>query len=264
MPLNRMPNRTTNGLPFPLPPTVPGLLVLPGRDAGTCWEFGLAYEPTATVDTITNLVRNLKPGHEVCFEGPGPEDSYLLVRRTDQALESKIAFHGVSGTWRNCSFDHAVGFLRPTLAHINTPAGRKYASYTIYPSQGGERQETSQVMQTIGGRVFDILVGIVVLWAANLFLNPVPLAAALAWSLGLLLFWLRDSHSLWATSVGLLIGVALGAAVHLVTHLFGRSIVPPEGPFIHVLLDAGIGLAVGALALAASLGRHLWHERRAV
>lgn len=118
--------------------------------------------------------------------------------------------------------------------------------------------------QTIGGSAFDILVGIAVLWVANLMLDPVPLAAALAWALGLLAFWLRGSRSLRPASAGLVGGVALGTAVHLIVHVSGRSAPPSEGPFLHVLLDAAIGLAVGALALAASLGRHLWREHRAV
>jgi len=115
-------------------------------------------------------------------------------------------------------------------------------------------------MKAIGGRMFDILAGVAVLWVANLLLNPVPFVAALAWTLGLLLFWLLGSRSLWWASVGLFSGVALGATVHLFTHHTGHSAVPPEGPFMHVLWDATTGLTVGLLAFAASLGRQLWRE----
>lgn len=129
-------SRTTKGLPFPLPPALPGFRVLPGRDAGTCWDFTIAYVPSATVETIIHLLQNLEPGHQVCFERPGPEDAYLLVRRTDAVLELKTAFHGASGSWAGCSLDQAVEFLRPTLAHIDAAADREYASYTVYPGNG--------------------------------------------------------------------------------------------------------------------------------
>ena len=108
--------------------------------------------------------------------------------------------------------------------------------------------------------MFNILAGVAALWVANFLLNPVPLAAALAWALGLLLFWLLGSRSLRWASVGVLSGVALGATVHLSAHHTGRSAVPPEGLFMHVLWDATIGLTVGLIALAASLGRLLWRE----
>jgi len=117
-------------------------------------------------------------------------------------------------------------------------------------------------MKTIGDRVFSVLVGVVVLGMANLWLDPVPLAAALAWALGLLLFWTRQSPSLWPAVAGLLGGATLGAIVHLLTHLGGRSPPPAEGLAVHVLFDAALGVMVGALALAASLGRHLWRRMR--
>lgn len=113
-------------------------------------------------------------------------------------------------------------------------------------------------MHAIGGRMFDVLIGIAALWFANLMLKPAPLAAALAWGIGLLFFWLRSSRSLWAALAGLLSGVALGSALHLVAHVSGRSTVPPGSLFSHLLLEAGIGFSVGALALAASLGRRWW------
>ena len=69
-----------------------------------------------------------------------------------------------------------------------------------------------QVIKAIGDRLFDILVGAAVLYVANLLLDPAPIGAALAWSFGLLLFWLRGSHSLWHASAGVLTGAVLAAA----------------------------------------------------
>jgi len=48
--------------------------------------------------------------------------------------------------------------------------------------------------------------------------------------------------------------------MRLVAHLSGRSTVPPEGPFTDLLLNTGLALSVGTLALAASQGRHFGHS----
>lgn len=128
---------------------------------------------------------------------------------------------------------------------------------------GGGWNVISQVIRAIGARLFDILVGFAFLYVANLLLDPAPIGAALAWSLGTVFFWLRGSRAMWHAAAGILAGALLGAAWHVFVHLAGRSPVPAEGQVMHVLMDATVGLLVGGLAVAASLGRHLSRQRRA-
>jgi len=116
----------------------------------------------------------------------------------------------------------------------------------------------------IGSRLLELLIGVVILYFANRWLNPVPLAAVLAWFLALVLVWLRTSHRLRLASLGLVGGALLGAGLHTYVHLSGRSPEPVEGSLVHVLLDTAVGLIAGGLALAGSLARHLLHGQRAV
>lgn len=108
-------------------------------------------------------------------------------------------------------------------------------------------------MTRLAGRVLEALIGIAVLYLANRWLDPVPLAAATAWAAGLLLVWFNRAPPLRPAATGLVAGALLGAAIHYYVHWSGRSTAPAEGLSAHLLTDAAIGLAIGALALAAAM-----------
>ena len=119
----------------PTLPSIPGVFVASCRDTGSSWEFQIGFEQGAGIDTVYSLLRCLRRGHELCLDGAGQEESYLLVRSTGSRLEAKVAYHGCYGTWRLIDFNDAVEHLRPGLAHHGAVHLYSYGSYSIYKDQ---------------------------------------------------------------------------------------------------------------------------------
>jgi hypothetical protein len=104
-----------------------------------------------------------------------------------------------------------------------------------------------------------LVLGAVLLAAADSVMKPAPPAAATAFVLGLIGLWLGGSAVVLRTSAGAVIGAAIGALIHLYVHRSGGSPEPLEGVPVHIVASALLGLAVAAviLLLLALLARGL-------
>lgn len=111
------------------------------------------------------------------------------------------------------------------------------------------------------GRCLDAALGALVLVAAHVLLAPVPLSAATSWAFGIVCVWLElPQRGRWV-SLAAVGGALVGATAHAGAHLAGRSTVPAEGLPMHLLTEAVLGLAVGAIAIAASAARLVFRPR---
>ncbi|NNG17373.1 MAG: hypothetical protein HKM89_12915 [Gemmatimonadales bacterium] len=90
---------------------------------------------------------------------------------------------------------------------------------------------------------------VVLLFAADWILQPVPIPAGTATLGGLLPLWLvRRGSRLWVAA-GLVVGGSVGSAYHLFVHWSGRSSLPGEGLAAHVAADGIRGVAVAAIVV---------------
>ncbi len=137
---------------LPPPPSVPSVVLRPGRDSGTFVEYEIAFTAGANVDAVRALVRQLKAGHEVCFASPDPGDSYLLARVHGADLQIKTAYHGCDGNWRIASFDEAVEHLRPVIPHYDGTYLNRYGSYCIYPDNQIARVQSASTVVASSAR----------------------------------------------------------------------------------------------------------------
>lgn len=116
-------------------------------------------------------------------------------------------------------------------------------------------------MRRWAGRCLDAALGALVLAAANVLLAPVPLSAATSWAFGIICLWLEPPQRGRWVSLAAVAGALIGATVHAGAHLAGRSAEPAEGLPMHLLTEAVLGLAVGAIALAVSAARPVLRPR---
>lgn len=110
---------------------VPGLIIEFLRDASTCLEYRVVFEKSADATVFAELLRQLGPQHQVCFDGV-VLDEWLEARNTGTQFEIKTGHHGASGSWKAASFEQAVEHLRPALCHRENPYSSDYARYCIY------------------------------------------------------------------------------------------------------------------------------------
>lgn len=94
-----------------------------------------------------------------------------------------------------------------------------------------------------------IIAGGLVLFAFNLYFNPVPIAAAPAFALGVLGF-LRLGPGTWPWVGNLAaVGALVGIFIHRGWHIEGSSPPPAEGLFSHLATEGLIGLAAALISL---------------
>jgi hypothetical protein len=104
-----------------------------------------------------------------------------------------------------------------------------------------------------------LVLGVLLLAGADAVMKPAPIASATAFLLGLIGLWLGGSEVVFRTSAGAVLGAAIGAFIHYYVHRSGGSPEPFEGVPVHIVGNAVLGLAVGAvlLLLVALLARGL-------
>jgi len=107
-----------------------------------------------------------------------------------------------------------------------------------------------------------LVVGGLVLFAINLEMDPVPVAAAPAFAAGAIGFLIMrpKAHRLVINLA--IVGALVGVYIHYGWHADGSSPPPPEGLFRHLVVEGFIGLfaALFALLVAGLVLRFL--ERR--
>ena len=103
------------------------------------------------------------------------------------------------------------------------------------------------------------LTSLILLFLANLVLQPVPLPAGLA-VLGGLSAWAfgKRRHGI---GLGMLLGVLGGVAWHGYQHVTGQSTEPEEGFVWHLVRDGLIGYGIALLILGLVIGFNLLKKR---
>lgn len=97
--------------------------------------------------------------------------------------------------------------------------------------------------------VLGLVAGGVILFLAQVTLNPAPLSAATGFACGAVGFLILSANPVPMVSFLASVGVALGAWMHHEAHISGRSPAAPEGLWPHLFSEALIGLAIALLAL---------------
>jgi hypothetical protein len=116
-------------------PSIPGIKVLSGRDAGTCAIYEFAFVAGQEHLGLNEMIKTLKPGHQVCVPGIDAFESYLEVRRSVAGIEIRTSHHGSCGTWASASFQEAHEFLYPASAILNGTSQQYTGTYTLYPNK---------------------------------------------------------------------------------------------------------------------------------
>ena len=93
-------------------------------------------------------------------------------------------------------------------------------------------------------------------------LNPPPIASATGAVGGILTFWVSSERRYGWAGLGVIIGVLLGASLHLFSHYSERRMHPPEGIVQHVTIDTGLGFGIAALVVAGALSVHRMIARK--
>lgn len=118
-----------------------------------------------------------------------------------------------------------------------------------------------------GVNIFLVLVALIpgglVLLAANIILNPVPVSAGPAFILGAAGFlFMSKQPQRWVINFAI-VGAAAGLLLHRSWHTSGQSSPPEEGLVQHLAVEGLIGLFAALLALAVmGLLLRLMEERR--
>jgi hypothetical protein len=98
-------------------------------------------------------------------------------------------------------------------------------------------------------RLAALVVGAVVLWLLNVWLDPVPVAAGPAFVLaGCLVFW-KGWPGLGRTAITAGLGALTGVLLHASWHWRGQSPSPEEGFWVHLLWEGVLGFCAAMLAL---------------
>ena len=115
--------------------------------------------------------------------------------------------------------------------------------------------------------VFPVLVALIagglVLLAANIIMDPVPVSAGPAFAGGVAgFFFMRAEPQRLVINLAV-IGAAIGLLIHRSWHLSGQNPPPAEGLIQHLGVEGLIGLFAALLALAVmGLVLRLFEERR--
>src|SRR5687768_7592354 len=113
------------------PPSIPGIRFFSSRDAGTCVVHQFAFIAGQKIETVTALLQQLQPGHEVSMEAYCPGEAYLEIRRVGVQLQLKKSHHGSSGAWAAATFAEAQEYLSPVAPYIDGSSPHFKGFYTI-------------------------------------------------------------------------------------------------------------------------------------
>ena len=101
------------------PPSIPGVRIISSRDAHTVAVHEFAFVLGQELQALSELLRQLQPGHEICMQAWTAAEAYLEVRRVSMQLQARTSHHGAPGKWVVVTFDEALDFLSLTAPHIN-------------------------------------------------------------------------------------------------------------------------------------------------
>lgn len=99
------------------------------------------------------------------------------------------------------------------------------------------------------GIILGLVAGGLVLFIAQLVLNPVPVSGATAYAAGAAGFFFMSADPARLIIALATAGGAAGVIMHRNVHLSGGSPPPPEGLLHHLGVEGGIGLGVALLGL---------------
>jgi hypothetical protein len=93
-----------------------------------------AFVPGLELQALSELLRQLQPGHHICMQAWTAAEAYLEVRRVSMQLQARTSHHGAPGEWAAVTFDKALDFLSLTAPHINGNSPQFTGSYSITPN----------------------------------------------------------------------------------------------------------------------------------
>ena len=97
---------------------------------------------------------------------------------------------------------------------------------------------------------------LILVFAADSVLQPVPVPAAIMVLGGLIGLWVRGKDNYKGIIIGLVCGLLIGVGHHLYIHMTRQSPSPQEGLLAHLIFNGAIGLIVAVLTMLVVVAVH--------